>query len=71
MDDEEQEIGLTCVAVPILASDKWAVAAMSFSGPTVRIRRHGVEVLARHLKDTAAAITASMYGEPSHARLQD
>ncbi len=56
VDDEEQEIGLTCVAVPILDSEGWAVAAMSFSGPSVRIHNHGIEVLARDLRDVATEI---------------
>jgi DNA-binding IclR family transcriptional regulator len=60
VDDEEKEVGLTCVAVPILDSEGWAVAAMSFSGPTVRICSHDIEVLARSLQNVAAKITTSL-----------
>lgn len=60
VDDEEMEIGLTCVAVPILDREGWAVAAMSFSGPTVRIRRHNLEILAQNLQSVAGEITESL-----------
>ena len=37
MDNEEAEIGLTCIAVPVLDERKEPIAAISVSGPTSRI----------------------------------
>jgi DNA-binding IclR family transcriptional regulator len=37
LDNEEAEIGLTCLAAPILDKNNKAVAAISISGPTSRI----------------------------------
>lgn len=37
LDDEEREIGLTCIGVPIMMNGH-AVAAISLSGPTTRIK---------------------------------
>ena len=37
MDEEEAEIGLTCLAVPIIDEQGKAIAAISVSGPTTRI----------------------------------
>ena len=37
-DNEEVELGATCYAVPILAGDRFAKAALSVSGPTHRMR---------------------------------
>lgn len=57
LDDEEQEIGLTCVGVPILDKKGVAVAAMSISGPTQRLRNHDVALIVEQLKQTSAEIT--------------
>ncbi|WP_019228819.1 IclR family transcriptional regulator [Sedimentibacter sp. B4] len=38
IDDEEQEIGLTCIGAPILDKDGFAIAAISISGPSSRMR---------------------------------
>lgn len=38
LDDEELELGLTCVAVPIIGRDQEVMAALSISGPTARIK---------------------------------
>lgn len=58
LDDEEQEIGLTCVGVPILDRDGHAIAAMSISGPTQRIRSHNVETIINRLKEVSREISA-------------
>lgn len=57
VDDEEQEIGLTCVGVPIFDPSGQAVAAMSISGPTPRMQAHDTEKLAQRLREVAAEIT--------------
>ncbi|MGI5489530.1 IclR family transcriptional regulator [Microtetraspora malaysiensis] len=45
-DDEESQLGLSCVAVPVMGPGGRPVAALSVSGPTGRIdtRRHGVNL---------------------------
>jgi len=57
MDNEEQEIGLTCVGVPILNKKGEAVAAISISGPTQRLRNHDIELIVQQLKQTSADIS--------------
>lgn len=43
VDDEEREIGLTCIGAPILKNGQYAVAAISLSGPTSRIKDENYE----------------------------
>lgn len=38
VDDEELEVGLTCIGAPILNKNNQAIAAISLSGPTQRMR---------------------------------
>ena len=57
LDNEEQEIGLTCVGVPVLNRDGTAVAAMSISGPTQRLQNHDVALIVEQLKRTSAEIS--------------
>jgi len=38
IDEEELEKGLTCIGAPIIGSEGYAVAAISLSGPTQRMR---------------------------------
>ncbi|AXH97800.1 IclR family transcriptional regulator [Ornithinimicrobium avium] len=39
MDDEEQELGVRCVAVPVATGSAWTRMALSVSGPTERMSR--------------------------------
>lgn len=55
-DNEETEIGATCVASPILNSYVHAVAAVSVAGPTYRIRAERQRIV-RAVKKAAAAIS--------------
>jgi len=59
VDDEELELGLTCVAGPILGRDNESIAAISISGPTSRIRARFEEIVAEVIK-TARQISQSM-----------
>lgn len=44
IDNEEQEIGLFCIGAPILDKKGNAVAAISMSGPTVRMKKDDMEI---------------------------
>jgi DNA-binding IclR family transcriptional regulator len=57
IDNEEQEIGLTCVAAPILDRNNRAVAAISLSGPTVRMKSMDSEDMINEVKRTAGEIS--------------
>src|SRR5690606_22764153 len=43
IDDEENEIGMRCVAAPILGPDGWPLAAISVSGPSSRMSYEAIE----------------------------
>jgi len=60
IDDEEHEPGVGCVAAPILDRHGSAVAALSVSAPTQRIRASGPAHLGRLLAEHAAAISAAL-----------
>ncbi len=61
-DDEEIELGLSCVAVPVMKSASTAGFAISVAGPTVRISAHKKNGLAEDLKNTAAKLSETIYG---------
>ncbi len=67
LDDEEDEIGLRCIGVPILDDGGRPMAAISVSGSTIQVSRENIEFLSHLLKDTAAKI-ADAVGSP-HAEL--
>ncbi len=56
VDDEELEIGLTCVGVPILGNDGYAVGAISLSGPTSRMKAHDIEELVGDMKSVVEKV---------------
>ncbi len=58
-DKEENERGASCVAVPILNSNQRAVAAISVSGPTPRIRAKQRQIV-QALKKVSASISSSL-----------
>jgi DNA-binding IclR family transcriptional regulator len=57
LDDEEDEIGVRCVGVPILDSLQRALAAISVAGTTELIPLDRVQSLANSLKQTASEIS--------------
>jgi DNA-binding IclR family transcriptional regulator len=63
LDDEESEIGLKCVGVPIWGGGNGVNYALSVSGPTPRIEERLDEII-RSLKDAAAAISLANKGVP-------
>ncbi|WZL74033.1 IclR family transcriptional regulator [Clostridiaceae bacterium 35-E11] len=57
IDNEEQEIGLFCIGAPILDQHGNAVAAISMSGPTARIKREDLNQKIDSVVQTANKIT--------------
>ncbi|WP_343563355.1 IclR family transcriptional regulator [Kiloniella sp. b19] len=62
VDDEEQKIGLTCLAANIYDEHHEAVAAISISGPSVRVTPQRLDELGRMVMETADRITAVIGG---------
>lgn len=61
VDDEEREIGLFCIGVPVLNGHGHAVAALSLSGPKSRIKDSQFKEKIAYLKDISSKISAAMY----------
>lgn len=62
VDDEEHEVGLRCVAAPVLDEHGLPVAGVSVSGPTARIPDHRLALLGALVAQTARAVTAEIGG---------
>lgn len=62
VDDEEDEIGLRCIGVPILARDGSPTAAVSIAGTTSQIHPGNLPQLTSIVKQTAKAIAATENG---------
>jgi len=60
LDDEEEEIGLRCIGVPIFNHEARVVAAISVSGTTVQIHTDNLSMLAERVKATATAISSTL-----------
>jgi DNA-binding IclR family transcriptional regulator len=60
LDDEEDEIGVRCIGVPILDSHKRAIAAISLAAPSELIPLDRVQSLASSLKQTASEISLQL-----------
>jgi DNA-binding IclR family transcriptional regulator len=60
IDDEEIELGVRCVGAPILNENRWAIAAVSVSGPSSRITSQSVPAIAEHLLICCREISASL-----------
>ena len=61
-DDEEIEIGLSCVAVPVMKSENKPGFAISVAGPTVRMNEHKKHDIVDDLKKTASSLSEVIYG---------
>ncbi|MFZ7102639.1 MAG: IclR family transcriptional regulator [Peptococcaceae bacterium] len=57
LDDEELELGLSCIASPILGINGEALAALSVSGPTARIKAEKFTEIVQGVSDTAKQIS--------------
>jgi IclR family transcriptional regulator, acetate operon repressor len=65
IDEEENAIGLRCVAAAIFDEHGKPVAAISLSGPTARIGDDLLPVLGEAVRDAARQITAGLGGSAS------
>lgn len=62
LDDEEQTLGMRCIGAPIFDEEARAIAAVSVSGPTMRITTARTEELAARTRATAEEITRAIGG---------
>ena len=53
MESEEEEIGITCIAVPILDTEGSLIASISLSGPTTTIFGYTINDILSDLRDAA------------------
>jgi DNA-binding IclR family transcriptional regulator len=60
IDDEEIELGVRCIGAPIFNQDRWAIAAVSVSGPTSRITAQNVPAIAQRVLTCCREISASL-----------
>jgi DNA-binding IclR family transcriptional regulator len=60
VDDEEEELGVRCVAVPVFHSTGRFVAALSVTGTTAQLPLDAIESVAERLKRAAAGIFTGM-----------
>jgi IclR family acetate operon transcriptional repressor len=65
-DDEEHELGVACVATPVLDHAGQPLAAISVSGPTPRILHADTADIAGLLREHAGEVSAAL-GFPTHA----
>ena len=56
VDDEELEVGLTCIGAPILDKHNKAIAAISLSGPTQRMKSENFEEKIKRVIEVAKEI---------------
>lgn len=69
VDDEEQELGVRCVAAAVLANGPDMLAAVSVSGPSGRVSVHRLAELARLVGETAGAIALAWESAADRAAL--
>lgn len=60
LDDEEDELGLRCIGVPVFGPDHHVIASVSVAGTTGQITSNGLRKLAEQVMDTAAAISQAL-----------
>jgi len=57
VDDEETEIGLRCIAAPVIVKDK-VLAAIAISGPSLRLHRKMDKALSKKVIECSSRISA-------------
>lgn len=58
-DDEERNVGIRCVAVPVYRHDK-VIAALAVAAPAEEISRSNISVLAKKLHSSSKDVTAEL-----------
>jgi len=69
VDDEEHDVGLRCIAAPIFDETGDVVAAVSASGPMVRIVEERIAQLGALVLETAGEISSAMGGSAARASM--
>lgn len=65
IDDEEDELGLRCISVPVFGASERPLAAISLAGLTSELALENVSRLAAELRQTAAGISHSVFDSVS------
>lgn len=60
IDDEENEIGMRCVAAPIVNADGWPLAAMSVSGPASRMTDAALDRIGGELVEACERVSEQL-----------
>jgi IclR family acetate operon transcriptional repressor len=63
LDDEEQSLGLRCIAAPVFNEFSEPVCALSISGPTVRVSQARTASLALLVQAAADRVTEKLGGK--------
>ena len=67
VDDEENEIGMRCVAAPIVNADGWPLAAISVSGPSSRMSLAAIDRIGERLAASCADVSRALALSDSRA----
>jgi len=57
LDNEERELGVTCIAAPIFDCYNEVVASISVSGPTSRLKEKGLKAIINHVIRTSEELS--------------
>jgi DNA-binding IclR family transcriptional regulator len=60
LDDEENAAGVRCISVPIRDADGKIIASIGVSAPVQRLPKNRCDVVARHVRQAAEAISAKL-----------
>ncbi len=71
VDDQENEIGMRCVAAPIVNGDGWPVAAISVSAPSSRMSDEALERIGNQLVAACAKVSERLIDVGSPASITD
>ena len=62
VDNEEYEIGISCVAVPVFDRNGNIISGISLTGPVFRIKKLDLDFVAESLKEAADNISKNLLG---------
>jgi len=62
VDEEEKNLGMRCIAAPVFDLNQEAIAGISVSGPTSRVRPDQVDALSEAVIDAARTLSRSIGG---------